>query len=135
MWARLLDGEHAHKMVHELLAKSTLPNMLDTCPPMILDANYGGANGILEMLLQSHLGFIDLLPALPSAWPSGSFRGMVARGGFEVGAKWEKGRLSGVSIYSRLGNKCTIRYGDRTAELETAAGKNYELDGDLKQVR
>jgi alpha-L-fucosidase 2 len=110
----------------------TYPNLLDAHPPFQIDGNLGGAAGIAEMLLQSHEGGIDLLPALPTALPRGSFSGLRARGGFEVDAAWSGGALTGAVIRSRLGNICRVRYGKLNVEFKTEAGRAYALDGRLR---
>jgi alpha-L-fucosidase 2 len=108
-WARLLDGDHAYKMYQELLKGSTLNNLFDTHPPFQIDGNFGGTSGVGEMLLQSHLGFIQLLPALPQAWARGSVKGMVARGNFVVDMYWDKQALTRAVITSRAGGTCVLR--------------------------
>jgi alpha-L-fucosidase 2 len=95
LWARLRDGDHAHAVLQRLLSPDrTYPNMFDAHPPFQIDGNFGGAAGILEMLVQSRQGEIHLLPALPSAWPSGAVRGVKARGNVTVDIAWSAGRLT-----------------------------------------
>jgi alpha-L-fucosidase 2 len=109
LWARLCDGDEALVHIREILRTSTHDSLLDDHPPFQIDGNFGATAGITEMLVQSHTGEIELLPALPSSWPEGSIKGICARGGFEISLKWSSGRLVGGSIKSKLGQKCVLR--------------------------
>ena len=131
LWARLLDGDHAHKMLVEALAGNTLPNLFDTHPPFQIDGNFGATSGIAEMLLQSQNGRVRLLPALPSAWPTGSASGLRARGGYVVDIVWESGRLKQVKLHSLLGNACQFSYQDKLEKLTVPAGQSVVLGPDL----
>jgi alpha-L-fucosidase 2 len=130
-WARFLDGDHAHKMLIEALAGNTLPNLFDTHPPFQIDGNFGGTAGIAEMLLQSHTSEIELLPALPKAWPNGSVTGLKARGGFEVAMQWRDGKLERAVLRSELGGPCRLRLGSITATHDTRRGDVLALNDSL----
>ena len=123
-WDRLEDGDQAHQNLVALLAKSTLPNMLDTHPPFQIDGNFGGTSGIAEMLLQSHAGEISILPALPGAWPEGSVTGLRARGGVEVAIAWKEGRPTRVVLRASADGDHRVRLaGGRTVMVKLIAGK------------
>jgi alpha-L-fucosidase 2 len=133
-FARLQDGDAAYENLLALLRKSTLPNLFDTHPPFQIDGNFGATAGITEMLLQSHAGEIELLPALPAAWPKGHIYGVSARGGFDLNLDWQDGKLKQVKVLSKLGNTCQLRYGNQVITLQTQKGETYTFDGALKPM-
>ncbi len=147
LWARLRNGNQTYKMFRELLtlveidktktnsyggSGGTYANLLDAHPPFQIDGNFGGAAGVVEMLLQSDDKNVYLLPALPEAWNSGSVSGICSRGGFEVSMNWEDGKLVDVKILSRNGNDCNLNYNGQTSVIKTTAGSSYSLDSNLK---
>ena len=126
LWARLLDGEQAHLTLKKLVGESTFPNLFSRDGKALqVDGNLGGTAGIAEMLLQSHAGELNLLPALPAAWSAGSVNGLCARGGFDVDVVWKNGKLAGASIHSRLGKECQLR---------TASPVQVTLEGKAVEV-
>ena len=133
-YARLGEGDKAHESLHALLTDSTYPNLLDVHPPFQIDGNFGGTAGIAEMLLQSHDGSLDLLPALPAAWPAGSVEGLRARGGFEVSLKWSDGKLVTATILASLPSLCAIRLNGKSVTRTCEAGERFSLNGDLGPV-
>ena len=149
LWARFLDGDHAYVILNNLLqpigtTKGTgglYPNLFDAHPPFQIDGNFGAASGIAEMLLQSHIPvtetavsgpfLIHLLPALPSHWPTGSVKGLKARGGLTVDIAWKDGKLASAKLTPSQAGPIKLRLGDKTADLHGTAGKTLEIDGAL----
>jgi len=127
-WARLEDGEQAYENLLALLRKSTLPNLFDNHPPFQIDGNFGGANGIMEMLLQSQSGEIEILPALPAAWPDGRITGLRARGGCEADIEWHAGKAVRMELRATVDGRQRLRAPKgQTITSVLAAGKPVAL--------
>ncbi len=142
LWTHLGEGDHAFEILKFLISpERTYPNMFDAHPPFQIDGNFGGAAGIADMLMQSRLSAhegssspaskaeIELLPALPGAWPTGRVHGLRARGGFEVDLAWRDGKLVEAAVRSLHGGPVQLRYGSLTREVKLAKGKTYRWNG------
>ena len=129
-WARLHDGDHAYVLYGNLLKNGTLDNLWDTHAPFQIDGNFGGTAGVTEMLLQSHVDCLHLLPALPGSWPEGRVSGLCARGNFEVDIDWQGGRLQQAVVTSRSGGLCRVLYNDSELSFKTRKGERYTLSCD-----
>jgi len=132
IWARLHDGNRAYKLLNEQVKGNYYANLFGFHPPFQIDGNFGYAAGLCEMLVQSHMGVVHLLPSLPDAWPSGKVGGLKARGGFVVDIEWKDGRLTKARIESLQGTPLKIKYGETTKEMKTKKGSTYEFDGTLE---
>jgi alpha-L-fucosidase 2 len=139
LWARLLDGDHANIIIRNLFnpigfgkpkvnGGGLYANMLDAHPPFQIDGNFGYTAGIMEMIVQSHAGFVHLLPAIPQEWSSGKISGIKTRGGFELDIEWKNGKLSKAVLHSSLGGNCRLRSSEalkiKGAKVKTAEGQN-----------
>lgn len=138
-WARLLDGDHAYVLLRNLLTPVATEetnyadgagvyiNLFDAHPPFQIDGNFGATAGVAEMLVQSHQEEIHLLPALPKAWPTGSVKGLRARGGFEVSMAWRDGRVASASIKANADGKCRVRVGKKVVEVAVKKGRETKV--------
>ncbi|MBK3518233.1 glycoside hydrolase family 95 protein [Carboxylicivirga marina] len=126
-WARLSDGDRAHKIYQLFIEKKTVPNLWTLHPPFQIDGNFGVMAGVTEMLLQSHEEVITILPALPKAWNTGYFNGLVARGNFVLSAKWTKMNLTNLSVTARSGGTCRLKFDKpEKAHVVDANGKKVK---------
>lgn len=136
LWARTKDGNRAHQVLQTLLKTAVLDNLWTNCiavlrSPYQIEANFGATAGIAEMLLQSHEGYIAPLPALPKAWRTGNYHGLVARGNFEISVSWKEGNLTGLNVHSKKGNICTLSYPEIAKAIVTdSKGQNikYQIE-------
>ena len=136
VWSRLLDGDRAYSILRGFAGSSMYPNLFGNCNKTFqIDCNFGYAAVVHELLIQSHMGCIQLLPALPKAWATGSIKGLRARGGYEVDIEWKDGQLVRALIRNIANptGKCAVRYGDRSVELVIPAGESRAFNGSANQ--
>ena len=126
-WARLHDGNRSYTLYGNLLKNGTNANLWDSHPPFQIDGNFGGTAGVTEMLLQSHMGFIHLLPALPDVWHEGKLTGVCARGNFVVDLYWKDNNLTRAVIHSRSGGPCSVHYKGQRLTFDTQRDQQYTL--------
>ena len=126
-YARLQEAEKAEKSLHVILDKSISPNLFGQHPPFQMDANFGATAGIAEMLIQSHAGVLQLLPALPKSWSTGKVKGLKARGGYVIDMEWLDGDLVHANIYSERGGEVKLKYGGRIHQITLVSGESYKF--------
>jgi Glycosyl hydrolase family 95 catalytic domain/Glycoside hydrolase family 95, C-terminal domain len=137
LWARFKDGNHTLTMINTLLTPAedlngkvhggSYTNLFDAHPPFQIDGNFGGASGIAEALLQSHMGYIELLPALPDAWTSGEVKGICARGGYVLNFSWQQGQLQQLTVKAIANGTCELKYKSEQLQFNAQKGKTYHF--------
>ena len=128
-WARLGEGNKAHELIQNLFKGGIYPNLWDTHAPFQIDGNFGYTSGVSEMLLQSNMGYLNLLPAIPDVWADGSVDGLIARGNFEVDMDWAKTSLTKAEILSKNGGECEIGYpGIAKAKIVDSKGAEVTVE-------
>lgn len=129
-WARVGDGDRAYKLIGQLFKSGLYSNMWDAHPPFQIDGNFGYTSGVTEMLMQSNLGYIELLPALPVEWSKGAISGIIARGNFEISMEWENGKVTILKVISHNGGECHIKIGKTKVNITNNLEKyvNYTID-------
>ncbi len=139
--ARLHNPEQAYYAVNRLLAKESFDNLFalhhraNTFEVFSMDSNLGFSGVLSEVFMQSHAGYIELLPALPSCWKNGEIKGICARGGFVLDFTWKNSKLNTLKIFSKLGGKCIVKYKDKSVSFDTAANTEYKLNSDLALIK
>ena len=135
LFARMQNKARVLQFIMIMLQRSTYPNLFDAHPPFQIDGNFGFSAGIVEMLMQSHKGFIHILPALPELFANGYISGIVARGAFVLDIYWENGQCTAVSVFSKAGGKCRLQYENNLLEFDTKKGCKYQVEvNSIKQL-